>query len=154
MKRMRPVSKTLGVTILAAIVAAGLSGCRSFSLPSGPYSPEGGIALQPDGPLQGVVDTGDLTLAYAYAVTFEPARQLRLSGGVRSVRFKADSVNVYLHLLDSTGRVMEKSVLYASGFKPSTYLRRPRTFDTRVALPPGAASMAFSSYVKRSAGRR
>lgn len=154
MKPIRLLTDVLLGMALATILAAGLSGCRSWSFPSPPYTPAGGIALQPDGPTQGVVDTGDLTLSYAYAVTFEPERRLHLSGGVRGVRFKADLVNVYLHLLDSAGRVIDKSVLYTSGFKPSTYHRRPSTFETRVTLPPGAAAMAFSSYVKRHSGRR
>ena len=154
MKHFRLSTAVLLGMALATIVAAGLAGCRSWSFPSSPYTPKGGIALKPDGPIQGVVDTGDLTLSYAYAVTFAPARQLHLSGGVRSVRFKADLVNVYLHLLDSAGRVIDKSVLYTSGFKPSTYHRRPSTFETRITLPPGAAAMAFSSYVKRSTDRR
>lgn len=59
-----------------------------------------------------------------------------------------------LPVLDSAGRVMATSVLYASGYKPPTYARRPRTFDTTLNLPSGAAAIAFGSYVKQSAGHR
>ena len=154
MQAIHPVHAFLVGVALAAVLAVGLAGCRGFSLPHRPHAPAGGIALQPDGPLQGMVDTGDLTVAYAYAVTFEPGRRLHLSGGVRSVRTRADSVTVYLHLLDSAGRVIDRSVLYASGYKPSSYIRRPSTWDISLALPPEAAAMAFSAHVQPSAGRR
>ena len=39
---------------------------------------------------------------------------------------------------------MDTSVLYASGFRPPTYIRRPERFDTTLALPPGAAAIAFT----------
>jgi hypothetical protein len=152
MKRIRIVPDILLGVALAAIVAAGLAGCQTLSFPRGDYAPANGIALQPDGPLQGVVETKDLTVSYGYAVTFEPARKLHLSGSVRSIRGRAAGVTVYLHLLDSTGGVIDSSVLYASGFKPPSYLRRPRTFDVTLALPPGAAAIAFSSMVQPSRG--
>lgn len=154
MKRIPRLSKILFGTALAALLAAGLAGCRSLALPAGPHAPPGGIALQPDGPIQGVVDTGDLTVSYAFAVTFEPARRLHLSGRVLSVRERAEGVTVYLYLLGSAGRVIDNSVLYASGYKPSPFIRHPSTFDTTLTLPAGAAAIAFGSHVQPRRGRK
>ncbi len=154
MKPIRPVPTFLYATAMVAMLAAGLAGCRSFSLSPRPHVPANGIALQPREPVQGTIDTGDLVLSYALAVTFAPARRLHLSGRVLSARTRADKTTVYLHLLDSAGHVMDTSVLYASGFRPPTYIRRPESFDTTLALPPGAAAIAFTSFIQPSAGHK
>ncbi len=154
MKCIRPLYEVLCFTALAALLSIGLAGCQGLGLPPRTHAPAEGVALQPDGLIQGVVDTGDLTVAYAYAVTFEPKRQLYLSGRVRKTRFQVDSVTVYLHLLDSSGHLIDRSVLYASGNRRDVYFRRPRTFDITLKLPDGVAAIAFSSYVKLSSGRR
>ena len=154
MKFFNPVHQAFSFTALAALLFIGLAGCQGLGLPSRPHAPASGIALQPDGLIQGEVETSDLTVAYAYAVTFEPRRQLYLSGRVRNTRIQVDSVTVYLHLLDGSGHLIDRSVLYASGYKPPTFIRRPRTFDITLELPDGVAAIAFSSHVKHSAGRR
>jgi len=154
MPPIRPLQNVLCRAAAIALLAAALSGCQSFGLAPAAHFPADGIALQSTEPVQGTVDAGNLTLSYAYAVTSTPSRQLHLSGRVNSLWARADSVTVYLHILDSAGRVMETSVLYASGYKPPTYLRRPSTFDTTLNLPSGAAAIAFSSYIKQSAGHR
>jgi len=154
MKPIRCVPTFLYYAAVAALLAANLTGCRSFSLSPRPFFPANGIALQPGEPAQGTIDTGELVLSYALALTFAPARQLHLSGRVLSVRTRADKVTVYLHILDSAGHDMDTAVLYTSGFKPSNYIRRPRTFDTTLPLPPGAAAIAFTAFVQPSAGHK
>ena len=154
MMNLRTAHEGLGIVALVALLAAGMIGCQSFRLPARPHAPVDGIALQPGEPSQGTVDTGDLVLSYAFAVTFTPARQLHLSGRVVSVLARADSMTVYLNFLDSSGNVMDSTVLYASGFKPPTYIRRPGSFDTTLTLPPGAAAIAFGSAVQTSRGHR
>lgn len=154
MNPIRPLQNVFCSVTAIALLTAGLAGCQGFRLPPRPHAPANGIALQPGEPSQGAVDTGDLTLSYGFAVTFEPSRQLHLSGKVLSLRTGADSVTVYLNILDSAGHVMDTSVLYASGFKPPTFVRRARDFDTTLPLPPGAAAIAFSSSVQASRGHR
>jgi hypothetical protein len=151
---LRIAHEILCIVAAIALLTAGLAGCQGFRLPPRPHTPANGIALQPGEPGQGAVDTGDLTLSYGFAVTLEPSRQLHLSGKVLSLRTGADSVTVYLNILDSAGHVMDTSVLYSSGFKPPTFVRRARGFDTTLPLPPGAAAIAFSSSVQASRGHR
>ena len=154
MMNLRTAHEGLGTVVLVALLTAGLIGCQSFRLPPRRHVPANGIALQPGEPVQGTVDTGDLTLSYTFALTFEPSRQLHLSGRVLSLRTRADSVTVSLDILNSAGHVMDTSVLYASGFRPPTYIRRPGRFDTTLALPPGAAAIAFTAFIQPSAGHK
>lgn len=145
----------LGIAIIA-VMMFGLVACQSTGTlaPGPPIAPERHIALQPSGSHQGEADTGELVVAYAYELKAEPTREIHIKGSIRNVKFKGDAVNVYLNFLDNAGGVVQKKVLYASGYKRSTYFRRPSTFDTTQPLPPGTAAIAFSSYVKPSAGRR
>lgn len=156
MKPGHPFLRLLFSLAIIAVLMAGLCACHSTGLtrPTEPMAPEKRIALQPSGPHSGEADTGDLVVAYTYELAAEPTRELHVKGGIRNVRFKGDAVNVYLNFLDYTGSVVEKKILYASGYKRSTYIRRPSTFDTTLPLPPGTVAIAFSSYVKASAGRR
>ena len=119
-----------------------------------PVAPENRITLQPDGPHQGEADTGELVVAYAYRLAPESNQEIHVKGGIRSAKFRGDAVNVYLNFLDNAGNVLDKKILYASGYRRDVYVRRPSTFDTTLPLPPGTAAIAFSSYVKPSAGRR
>jgi hypothetical protein len=79
---------------------------------------------------------------------------IHVKGGVRSAKFWGDAVNIYLNFLDNAGNVLDKKILYASGYRRDVYVRRPSTFNTTLPVPPGTVEIAFSSYVKPSAGRR
>ena len=140
----------------AIVLAVGLGACQTagtlFSSP--PIAPENRITLQPDGPHQGEADTGEIVVAYTFRLGPESSREIDVKGGVRSVKFRGDAVNVYLNFLDNAGNVLDREILYASGYRRDVYFRRPSTFDTTLSLPPGTAAIAFSSYVKPSAGRR
>lgn len=141
---------------IITVLMAGLGACQSAgTLTPGPsIAPERRIALQPSGPHQGEADTGELVVAYSYQIRPESKKEIHVKGGVRSTKFRGDAVNVYLNFMDNAGNVLDRKVLYASGNRRNVYFRRPSTFDTTLPLPPGTVSIAFSSYVKASAGRR
>lgn len=140
--------------IVAALLLGGLNACQSIgsAFAPAPVDPDKRIALKPGGPHQGTADTGDLVVAYAYQLT--PDSLFHVTGGIRSIRFGADTANVYLNFLDDTGRAIERKVIYASGYRRDVYIRRPSTFDTTLPLPPDATAIAFSSYVQASSGRK
>ena len=140
----------------AIVLAVGLGACQTAGtlFSAAPVAPENRITLQPDGPHQGEADTGELVVAYAYRLAPESNQEIHVKGGIRSAKFRGDAVNVYLNFLDNAGNVLDKKILYASGFRRDVYVRRPSTFDTTLPLPPGTAAIAFSSSVKPSAGRR
>jgi len=141
---------------LIAVLMAGLSACQSTGTlaPGPPIAPERRIALQPSGPHRGAADTGELVVAYTYQLMPDPAREIYLKGGLRQAKYRGDSLNIYVNFLDNTGRVLQKKVLFASGYKRDNLSPRPAVFDTTLPLPPGTVAIAFSSYVKASAGRR
>ena len=146
-----------GVYLATAIVlAVGLGACQTAGtlFSAAPVAPENRITLQPDGPHQGEADTGELVVAYAYRLAPESNQEIHVKGGIRNAKFRGDAVNVYLNFLDNAGNVLDKKILYASGYRRDVYVRRPSTFDTTLPVPPGTVAIAFSSYVKPSAGRR
>jgi len=150
-----PMRKVVNLAT-AIVLAASLGACQTagtlFSAP--PIAPEKRIPLKPDGPHQGDTDTGELVVAYVYQLGPQSNREIHVKGGVRSVKFRGDAVNIYLNFLDNAGNVLDREILYASGYGRNVYIRRPSTFDTTLPLPPDTAAIAFSSYVKTSAGRR
>lgn len=152
MKSRRPIYRTLSYIAALAVLASILVACQS----SGPgfrneiIPPERRIPLQPAGKHQGEFDTKELVVGYAYQVTEGPQRELHIQGGVRRVRFKSSVVNVYLGLLDSTGLVIQKKVLVATSQTRGSFIKRPRTFDTTVLIPPEAKYIAFRSYTRRA----
>jgi hypothetical protein len=156
---MPPISSPIrsGVYLATAIVLAiGLGACQTartvFS--EAPIAPENRISLKPNGSHQGEADTGELVVAYAYRLGPESNQEIHIKGGIRSAKFRGDAVNIYLNFLDSAGNVLDREILYASGYRRDVYVRRPSTFDTTLPLPPTTAAIAFSSYVKTSSGRR
>lgn len=150
-----PTRVVTNITLLI-LFAGGLSACQTAGtmFSAAPVAPEKRITLQPDGRHQGEADTGELVVGYAYQLGPESSRVIHVKGGLRSAKFRGDAVKIYLNFLDSTGNVLDRKILYASGYRRDVYVRRPSTFDTTLPLPAGTAAIAFSSYVKPSAGRR
>jgi hypothetical protein len=156
---MPPISPAIRSVVhlaTAIVLAVGLGACQTagtaFSAP--PIAPENRIPLKPDGPHQGDADTGELVVAYAYRLGPDSSGEIEVKGGIRTAKYRGDAVNIYLNFLDNAGNVLDKKILYASGYRRDVYVRRPSTFDTTLPLPPGTAAIAFSSFVKPSAGRR
>jgi hypothetical protein len=138
--------------IMAAFLTATLNACQSMGTAS--IAPDRRIALQPAGTHKGEADTGDLVVAYTYRLLTEPEPQIQISGGIRSARYRGNKTSVYLYFVDDTGKVLERKILYSSGYKRDVYVRRPSTFDTTMPLPPETEAIAFSSYVQFSSGRK
>ena len=149
---VRRVVNLATAIVLAVVLGACQTAGTVFS--ESPIAPEKRITLQPDGPHQGEADTGELVVGYAYQLGPESSRVIHIKGGLRTAKFRGDAVNIYLNFLDSTGNVLDREVLYASGYRRNVYVRRPSTFDTTLPLPPDTTAIAFSSYVKTSSGRR
>jgi len=150
-----PIRKVVNLAT-AIVLAAGLGACQTAGtlFSAAPIAPEKRIPLQPDGPHQGEADTGELVVAYSYRLDPESNQEIQVKGGVRSVKYRWDVVNIYLNFLDNAGNVLDREIIYASGYGRNVYVRRPSTFDTTLPLPPDTAAIAFSSYVKASSGRR
>jgi hypothetical protein len=57
-------------------------------------------------------------------------------------------------MVDDTGRVIGRKVLFASGYRNLGNFKRSPAFDTTLPLPPGTVAIAFSSYVQADSGHR
>ena len=110
------------------------------------------ITLEPGGPHAGTTDTADLTVAYEYRLV-DPMT-LQLSGRISGLQWRADSVSVSVMFTDAAGLVIKRQLLFATGYRRSTYEPRTWSFDHKLQLPPGTAAMAFSSLVQESSGHR
>jgi hypothetical protein len=156
MKPNHPIFRPPLSLAIIVVLMAGLSACQSTGMMhlTRTIAPEKHITLQPAGPHQGEADTGELVVAYTYQLAPDPDKALHVKGGIRRVKFRGDAATVYLNFIDNAGNVLDRKVLYASGNRRNVYFRRPSTFDTTLPLPSGTISIAFSSYVKASAGRR
>jgi len=144
--------KLLAGLMAVALLTTVLSACQSIG--TSLIAPDKRIALQPGGPHQGEADTGDLVVAYTYRLLPDQQGQIQISGGIRSSRTRGDMTNVYLNFVNDTGQVLDRKILYSSGFKKDVYTRRPSTFDTTLTLPPDTVAIAFSSYVQAGSGHK
>jgi hypothetical protein len=156
MPPINPAIRNVVHLATAIVLAAGLGACQTAGtvFSAAPIAPENRIPLQPDGPHQGNADTGELVVAYSYRLGPDSSREIDVKGGIRTAKYRGDAVSIYLNFLDNAGNVLDKKILYASGYRRDVYFRRPSTFSTTLPLPPGTAAIAFSSFVKPSAGRR
>ena len=150
MKSKHAIHPFLAGLMTAAFLTAALGACQSLG--TAPIAPDQRITLQPVGPHQGEADTGDLVVAYTYQIIEGTVREIQISGGIRSARSRGDKTSVYLNFVDGSGKVLEKKILYSTGYKQDVYVRRPSTFDTTLPVPPDTAAIAFSSYVQAYSG--
>jgi hypothetical protein len=145
----------LGVAALALLLLAmGLNACQS----AGSFGQElmvpvdKRIALAPGGPHSGATNTSDLTVSYEYQL-LDP-QTLHLSGRISGVQWRSDSITVSVMFTDAEGRVLERQLVYSTGYRPSTYELRTWGFDRQLKPPAGTTAMAFSSLVQESRGHR
>lgn len=74
--------------------------------------------------------------------------------GTTGLDFGYDSLNVRLLFLDSTGHVLEQTIVYSSGFRVDRHSRGQRAFDVKLEIPQAAVSFSFSySSQERSSHR-
>jgi hypothetical protein len=150
MKPQHAIHPLLAGLVTAAFLTVALSACQSMG--TAPITPDRLITLEPAGPHQGDADTGDLALAYIYQLKEGTVPEIQISGRIRSARSRGDKTSVYLNFVDSNGQVLDRKILFSTGYKQDVYVRRPSTFDTTLPLPPDTTAIAFSSYVEAYSG--
>lgn len=144
----------LVIGALALLLSMGLGACQSTGLFGQNLTvPEGKrITLTPGGPRSGAANTSDLTVSYEYQLLDPQA--LRLSGRISGLQWRSDSVTVSVVFTDAEGRVLERQLVFSTGYRPSTYELRTWRFDHQLKLPAGTTAMAFDSMVIESRGHR
>lgn len=124
-------------TILVSLVFFVLSGCAVMT---STVSPENRLPFDQDNTSQGVFSHGDLTVDYNAAFD---GPQMTINGRI-AYRRSFDSLDVSLLVIDAAGTVMQRKLIYASGFRSSTDQVHSFSFQFGQVLPPGAAGISFS----------
>lgn len=114
------------------------------------------IQLQDGGPHSGQADARRATVAYEYTrqPSSSPEVSLTVSGQILAAKSGIVQINIYLLALDPNGKVLFREVLYASGYRRTSNIRRPWAFDKTLTLPPETVALAFDANTRASPGRR
>jgi hypothetical protein len=90
---------------------------------------------------QGTYNDGELTLNYNYTLD---GRKMTLDGEITSV-WTFDSIDVSLLFFDTSGTVLQETIVYYSGYREENPLSSTdKTFKTMLVVPRGAVGMSFS----------
>ena len=143
----------LAPLILVVLIACQSNGPTMFEQT---IPPKRWIPLADGGPHKGQADASSAVVAYSYTrlPSSKPDVSLEVKGRIVSVESNIDQVNIYLLALDSLGKAISRTVVYASGYRRSVYFRQSWGFEKFVNLPPETATMAFHAYTRRSRGRK
>jgi hypothetical protein len=138
MEKYAEVSLNKAVIMIILILAhLSLIGCADVGRM---VSADNRILLNDQATNQGVFSHSGLTVEYSYSLAGE---SLTLAGKV-NYRTSVDSLNVYILFLDATGTVLQKKIVYYSGYRISRDLLADRSFKDTLVVPPGTAGMSFS----------
>ncbi len=88
-----------------------------------------------------------LTVSYTYSRT---GNQMTISGNTR-ISGGADSLDVRLLFLDQTGKVIEKNMVYSSGYRTG---KAGGSFHKTLTIPPAATGISFNYSSHPRSGRR
>lgn len=143
---------SLSCVRLSAICFASLSllffaGC---AMKHSTVAEEKRIELSAKTEASGVYSSGPLTVSYNYR---QSGATLTISGSV-DYRRRVDSLDVRMAFLDAAGLVLDKNIVYSSGFRSLASRDSTRTFRSSLGVPPGAVAFSFmESIVVRSSRR-
>lgn len=139
MKKYGAVSLgTAGITFLLILLSFGLFGCAS---PNKIINEDKRIPLVEKGSDSGVFKDIRLTVEYNYNLTGD---KIALAGSAH-FNGRYNSLTVFLLFLDTTGRRIDKKLVYSSGYR-SMAGTSDRSFKKTLAVPPGATAISFSHY--------
>jgi hypothetical protein len=115
-------------------------------------TPEDRIVLS-----EGILDrgfwkSGDIFLEYQYD-TSPDATKLSIQGSAK-VKLM-DEFKVWVLFLDADGKILERKLVYASGYRSNSSIGRQyyRSFENTFEMPSETTYMAFRSFVRPRVGR-
>ncbi len=99
---------------------------------------------------KGEFKSGQLTVNYNY----------RLQGNILDLQgeiyfnWGADSLDVRVLMLDSSGTVLDQKIAYSSGFRTMERSHKAKKFDAKVSAPSGTSGISFDYSSKDRSSRR
>ncbi len=124
------------VLALLLLMIFGLVGCAGVGrlVPA-----DDRILLDEKGVGQGSFRQDSLTVVYSYRLT---EGNLTVGGDV-DYTWAVDSLDVRLLFLDAAGTVLQKKIVYSSGYRVADSRKTERTFQQTLAVPSGAVGISF-----------
>lgn len=127
---------------LLILVSLSLSGCAAM-IPNVPV--ENRILFGEEGKSQGRFSEEGLTVDYSYRLV---GRNMTLDGSLYYTR-SVNSLNVYLLFLDKGGDVLQRNIIYYSGYRVERSLgKSEQTFHDQLVVPQEAVGISFTYYAE------
>jgi hypothetical protein len=128
-----------------------LIACQS-SLSNSPatIAPEARISMIKGGPYEGSWQSSDVLLEYQY---YKHPGEINLSVNGKAKR-KFDELKVWALFLDGEGKILDRKLIYARGFRQESTIGRQykRSFENSFEMPLEATYLAFRSYSRPYVG--
>jgi len=106
---------------------------------------------------QGNFKSGPFVLGYSYTLTDDniiSGNSNMILAGQASYSGGFDSLDIRLLFLDQSGTVLQRKIIYSSGYRSNRTRGSKPAFQKTLRVPPGAASMTFTySVTDRSTHR-
>lgn len=123
-----------------------VSGCAI----KGPVSEDKRIALQEKSNGTETYARGPLTVDYEYK---RAGDSLTMSGSIGFNR-GLDSLDVRVLFLDGAGMILDRKLVYSSGYRSLAARESTRTFRRTVDIPPGATAFTFDETARERTSMR
>ena len=106
---------------------------------------------------EGVWKAQGLTVTYGYRITQKDPSlpgSIEIAGGVKYDFGSTDSLDVWINFLDEEGKILNRRVLYSSGYKTGRYGNKDRLFNEKLKTPPMTAGISFSHVAMPRSGHQ
>jgi hypothetical protein len=130
------------IRYLLILVSLSLSGCAGLGQN---VSVEDRILFNEIEKSQGRFTQDGLTVDYSYRLV---GRNMILDGSANYTR-SVDSLNIYLLFLDEGGNVLQRDIVYSSGYRVArSWGMTERTFRDQMIVPLEAVGISFNYYAE------
>lgn len=130
---------------LLLVVLLSLIGCAATKVPI-----DRQIQLAEGTDIQGRYKTGEVSVVY----TFNQTGDTMLLNGKISFQGRGDSLNVRVLFTDAAGLVLDRKLVYLTGYRSGGGLPNDGNFKQKLEVPPGAVGFSFSYSSQPKSGRR
>ena len=106
---------------------------------------------------KGVWKAQGLTVTYGYRITQKDLNlpgSIDIAGGLKYDFGSTDSLDVWINFLDEEGKILNRRILYSSGYKTSSYGSKDRLFNEKLETPPKTAGISFSHVAMPRSGHQ
>jgi len=106
---------------------------------------------------EGVWKALGLSVTYGYRINQKDLSlpgSIEIAGGVKYDFGSTDSMDVWINFLDEEGKILNRRILYSSGYKTGRDGNKGRLFNEKLKTPPMTAGISFSHVAMLRSGHR